>query len=385
MSTIKQGKPNKGTERSPATETCGCTPGELLSRLGDELEFFPEPVLILDERAVIIHRNAPAVESLGFDPLGWTQEDLFARTSARFNDVHEMTGEEAITSRALRGEVASSVFGPFLNAHGEEGISRATAAPIRSGQAIVGAILQWHDTTERKKKELGAEEEMFVSRRLADMGTLAAVVAHELRNPLGVMRAALYNIRKKNANPEIEKHINNIEKKVEESTEIINNLLNYARIKAPVYQTVELGAVLVASIASSRRRFAGKKVTARKDLAPIGKLTIQADPDQLEEVFVNILTNAYEAVAPQTGTILVGARLSGENMVEIRIEDNGGGIEAADLGRLFEPFFTRKPKGTGLGLPISHRIMQLHGGSIRIESAPGTGTWVTVRLPISRK
>ncbi len=278
-----------------------------------------------------------------------------------------------------------NVFGPVLNAHGEEQISYATAAPIRIGQAIVGAILQWRDTTERKKKKLAAEEEMLATRRLADMGTLAAVVAHELRNPLGVMRAALYNIRKKNTNPEIEKHINNIEKKVEESTEIINNLLNYARIKAPVYQTVELGAVLGASIASSRRRFAGKKMIVRKDLSPIGKLTIQADPDQLEEVFVNILTNAYEAVAPQSGTILVGARLSGENTVEIGIEDNGGGIEAADLGRLFEPFVTRKPTGTGLGLPISHRIVQLHGGSIRIESTLGTGTRVTVRLPISRK
>jgi signal transduction histidine kinase len=385
MSAIKRGEPNKGSKRSPAGKTRRPAPGAFLSRLGGDLEIFPEPVLILDDRAVVIHRNAPAVASLGFDPLGWAQADLFDRTAARFSDNHEMTKEESIVSRALRGEIVSSVFGTFVNARGAEQMSRATAAPIRIGQAIVGAILQWHDMAGRKEKELAAEEKTLASRGLADMGTLAAVVAHELRNPLGVMRAALYNIRKKSTNPEIEKHVTNIEKKVEESTEIINSLLNYARIKAPAYQTVRLGAVLGASVASARLRFAGKKVRVRRDLTPIGALTIEADPDQLGEVFVNILTNAFEAVAPQSGTIIVKARPSGDDTVEIGVEDNGGGIEAADLGRLFEPFFTRKPKGTGLGLPISHRIVQLHGGSMRIESAPGAGTRVTVRLPISRK
>jgi len=382
MSAVKQGEPNKGTGDATAGEARGSGPEDLLSRLGADLQLFPGPALIFDDRGVVIHRNEPAASSLGFDPLGFTQHDLFARVSGRFNDTRAMEGAESIASRALRGEAVRSVVGTFLGAHGEERISLAAAAPIRSGQAVVGALLQWHDI-EQGKRELAAQEERLVSRRLADMGTLAAAVAHELRNPLGVMRAALYNIRKKNTNIEIEKHINNIEKKVEESTEIIDSLLSYARIKAPVRRAVELGSIVGASVASARRKFAGKKVTVRRNLAPIAKLTIQADPDQLEEVLVNILSNAYEAVAAQSGTISVKARQSGENAVEISVEDNGCGIEAADLARLFEPFFTRKPKGTGLGLPISHRIVQLHGGSMRIDSAPGSGTRVTVRLPIT--
>jgi PAS domain S-box-containing protein len=383
MSTIKRSASNSETRRESGG---GCVQARQtpVARLGEDVELLPMPALVFDDRGVIIHRNKAAVESLGFDPARMNRRDLFARTSPRFGEDETISADRSIVARALAGEGVKSAYGAFVNAEGQEHLSRATAGPIRSGTEVAGVILMWHDIAEQRPSELATEETSLVSRRLADMGALAAVVAHELRNPLGVMRAALYNIRKKNTNPEIEKHITNIEKKVEESSEIINNLLSYARIKAPDYRPVKLAAVLAGSIAAARRRFKGKKVRVRRDLGPVEDLTIGADPDQLEEVFLNVLTNAYEAVPPHTGTIVVSARPEGENMVEIGIEDNGTGIDAADLGRLFEPFFTRKPRGTGLGLPISHRIVQLHGGTIRIESTVGAGTRVTVRLPIAR-
>jgi len=101
----------------------------------------------------------------------------------------------------------------------------------------------------------------------------------------------------------------------------------------------------------------------------------------MRELFQNILNNAYDAVQDGKGKVKISAEESGGS-VSICIEDNGSGIEKADLEKVFDPFFTTKAKGTGLGLPVCKQIVSLHGGTIKIESAPGKGTAVTVTLPL---
>ena len=123
-------------------------------------------------------------------------------------------------------------------------------------------------------------------------------------------------------------------------------------------------------------------IEVRKDFQPIPM--IMADPEQLRQVFLNLFTNAADAM-PSGGTLTLRAR-GGQNLL-IEIVDTGTGIAAADLPRVMETFFTTKPsgKGTGLGLPICRRIVEAHGGRISIESEPGNGTTVRIVLPVDRE
>ena len=224
--------------------------------------------------------------------------------------------------------------------------------------------------------------ELDKAKRLSDLGTLAATVAHELRNPLVVIKTALYNIRKKRKSSSIDKHLDNIEKKVSESSQIINNLLGYSRIKIPSYERIQIYDILNECITSTKKRFYRENVSIVKNFKSTKKKFIEADPLQIREIFNNILTNAYQSVSNRKGKIEISTRDDAKGSIKISFKDNGMGIDKEDLQRIFEPFFTRKSKGTGLGLTICNELVNLHGGKIDIESKKGKGTSVTVSLPI---
>jgi PAS domain S-box-containing protein len=234
---------------------------------------------------------------------------------------------------------------------------------------------------ERSRELLLAQKKLEQARRLSDIGTLAATVAHELRNPLGVIQTAAYNIRRKRKNTAIDKNIDNIEKKVSESSRIIDNLLGYAKIKMPRHDRINIAAILDDCTSSVKKIFCKQKCTIISNLEPIRKTEIQADPLQIREVFDNILNNAYQSIEDRAGTIRIHGDLGTDGFIVIRIEDNGAGIAEEDMKRVFEPFFTRKSKGTGLGLAICKELIDLHNGRIRIESELGKGTSIIVSLP----
>jgi len=229
------------------------------------------------------------------------------------------------------------------------------------------------------------QAELDKAKRLSDLGTLAATVAHELRNPLGVIKIASYNIRKKRENSLLDKHLDNIEKKVSESGQIINNLLSYSRIKISSYEKIQIYDILNECIAFAKRRFHKQNVSIVKKFKLRKKKFIEADPLQIREIFNNILTNAYQSVSNKKGKIEISERDDGKGSIEISFKDNGIGIGKKDLERIFEPFFTRKSKGTGLGLTICNELVNLHGGRIDIKSKKGKGTSITVSLPIKRE
>jgi len=227
--------------------------------------------------------------------------------------------------------------------------------------------------------------ELDKAKRLSDLGALAATVAHELRNPLGVIKIASYNIRKKRKSSSIDKHLDNIEKKVSESSQIINNLLGYSRLKIPSYEKIQIYDILNECITFAKRRFYKQNVSIVKKFKSTKKKLIEADPLQIREIFNNILTNAYQSVSNKKGKIEISARDDGKGSIEISFKDNGMGIDKKDLERIFEPFFSRKSKGTGLGLTICNELVNLHGGKIDIKSKKGKGTSVTINLPIKRE
>jgi PAS domain S-box-containing protein len=254
--------------------------------------------------------------------------------------------------------------------------------------SVTSLIFFLVDVTERVKTEeklLFTQQELNNAKRLSDIGTLAATVAHELRNPLGVIQTASYNIKRKNENPGINKHLARIEKKVAESDQIINNLLNYSRIKIPQLKRIQLYNFLNDCVSSAKRKYFNNHIKLIRNYDSLKELFISVDPFQIREVLNNVLNNAYEAFPDDKGTIEVRGSILLQENVEIEIIDNGCGINDEDIPSIFEPFFTKKSKGTGLGLTICKELIHLHSGRIEVESVLEKGTTIRITLPLTRE
>lgn len=234
---------------------------------------------------------------------------------------------------------------------------------------------------DRARELIAANIELERAKRLSDIGMLAATVAHELRNPLATIGMAIKNIEKKANNPELDRHLRNIEKKVAESDQIINNLLFYSRIKPPHHETVHITKVVdecVDMVLSQSK----KELTIATELTSLMNTTIKADPLQLKEVFCNILNNACDALSENGGKVEISGTDEGD-FIKLFVRDNGMGIDQDDLDKVFNPFFTTKAKGTGLGLAVCRQIIDSHGGEVLLNSELGSGTAVALHLPKS--
>ncbi len=272
-------------------------------------------------------------------------------------------------------------------------------------RTIIGAIESFEDITERKKAEavlkrdkatlemlvnkktkelLAAVEKFNKVKRLSDIGALTAIIAHELRNPLAAIRTAAYNIKRKVQNPSLDSHLQNIEKKVLEADQIIDNVLIYSRIKPPQFEKAKLYNLLDECIATAKIRFPDCRISIRKICKTPKECFVEADQLQLKEVFSNILNNAYESFKKKKGGITIRSWFDKQGHFNISFEDKGVGIMPEDLKRTTEPFFTTKKNGVGLGLAICDQIVNLHNGNMKIESKVGKGTTVTITLPVSR-
>ena len=252
----------------------------------------------------------------------------------------------------------------------------AVAALRESGEALEAEV--------RAKTEelISAHRQLTDAKRLSDIGNLAATVAHELRNPLSVMQTAIYNLRRKHREPALDKHLENMERKIRESAQIINNLASYARVGAPSVQKTGLVKAIDRGLAATAAEFGRGRAHIERDLRAIEGLELDADPEQLSQAFENVLSNAYQAT-PDGGTIKVSAiRDPAGQRVRISISDKGPGIPPDLIEKVFDPFFTTRTHGTGLGLAISKDIVAHHGGDISIHSREGAGTTVTVTLPV---
>jgi signal transduction histidine kinase len=228
------------------------------------------------------------------------------------------------------------------------------------------------------------QKDLNEAKRLSDIGTLAATVAHELRNPLAAIRMASYNIKRKAQNPLLDKHLSNIQTKVTESDQIINNLLFYSRIKQPDLEELDLYKIMDECLEIAKKRAAGRKIRVIKKYRLLSRLLVEADSLQMKELFGNILNNSFDAIEHDAGVIEVGAAHEDKNLLKIYFKDTGSGMDTEHLKQVHEPFFTTKAKGTGLGLTVSHQIVNLHGGKIEFTSSKGTGTTVSVILPVKQ-
>lgn len=236
---------------------------------------------------------------------------------------------------------------------------------------------------EAANRQLFAERELERKKRLADIGTLAATVAHELRNPLAAINMAVYNIKRKSNNPLLDENFECINLKIAESEKIISNILYYSKLRPPEFEAVLIYDVLKECIENAQGQLKRVKKIDLRGIKLIEKQVIAADKSQLKEVFSNLLNNAYDAIDNQNGIIAVKAKVK-DNTVTVSVRDNGKGIDLKDLEHVYDPFFTTKAKGTGLGLAVCLQIIRFHNGTINIDSKRGKGTDVRVSLPVSQ-
>lgn len=221
--------------------------------------------------------------------------------------------------------------------------------------------------------------------KLTALGRMAAGIAHEINNPLGgVLLYASNMIKKVPKEGPLHEGLEIIINETIRCKQIIQDLLEFSRDKPPSAVMADINEIIEKAMSILENEFRLKHIQIQKKLLADSPWTL-LDAGQLEQVFVNILINAIEAVDDK-GTIHLRSMLNMENSrLSIEISDNGCGISPENVSKIFEPFFSTKPKGSGLGLAVSYGIVRNHQGDIRVISKPGEGTNFIVELPIIRK
>jgi signal transduction histidine kinase len=277
------------------------------------------------------------------------------------------------------------IFGPIRVLLGEAerfGGAKTSSDEVKAlGQGVRGLIDdadQTHEELEKSRTRLVQTEKM------AMVGRLASGVAHSIRNPLTSIKMRLFSLeRSLELAPNEKEDLEVIAEETRHLDTIIRNFLEYARPSKLRMQRISPSELIDMTLQLLRHRF--KSYGVRVDSKRSEPLTeVLADPDQLKEAFVNILINACEAVG-EGGTITIEEE---EEMQEplgpvgvIRISDNGPGVPADLLEKVFEPFFSTKEEGTGLGLSIAVRVVEQHGGRLTVQSKEGNGTTFIITLP----
>jgi signal transduction histidine kinase len=238
------------------------------------------------------------------------------------------------------------------------------------------------EETERYLKELRAAQSKLVqAEKLASLGRMAATLAHEIRNPMSIIKSSAQMVAEDldPTTPQYEA-VTLIRQEIKRLDHVINELLNFARPKPARVGPVSLNELVEAWTTRMREQLRGDGVEMKLELDPQLRPAL-ADSDHLYQVFLNLVWNARDAIREKgSGTIVIRTEEAGPNGLYIIIEDNGKGMDAETLRNIYEPFFTTKTHGTGLGIPVVRQLLEAMGGTAHIDSEPGRGTTVHLHL-----
>jgi two-component system sensor histidine kinase HydH len=266
----------------------------------------------------------------------------------------------------------------LISAEGKEHIWETIATVLMDEGIPTGRILLIRDVTEIRQME----NEVNRSRHLSSIGSLAAGIAHEIRNPLSSIKGfAVYFKEKLSGNKEDEQTADIMIAETERLNRVISQLIEFARpleLKKEKIQFVELVQHTIKLIAADAQK---NKISVKIDAA-IEMPAVEVDLDKIKQVLLNIFLNSLAALK-ESGNLTIELSPGKDNLTVI-ISDDGAGIEKADLPRIYDPYFTSKPAGTGLGLAVVQKIMEAHGGRINVESSAGKGTKVFLYFPLTR-
>jgi two-component system, NtrC family, sensor histidine kinase HydH len=304
---------------------------------------------------------------------------------------HTMAGQEegavlpsellALSSRLGRGE---SVLEEEIDLHrpagGSSPVSMSVTAIVTEEGEPVGRLYVLRDL--REVREL--QTEIRRREKLAAVGSLAAGMAHEIRNPLSSIKGfATYLGSKFPQGSEEEEAASVMVQETDRLNRVITELLEFARPSEISPRPVQLKGLIEHSLKLIGPDAAHRGVEVQTETAE-GLPEAMLDPDRFIQALLNVYLNALQAMAPG-GSLTVRVAADGASGVRIEVEDTGRGIPVEDLSRVFDPYYTSKPQGTGLGLAIVHKIVEAHGGQVKVSSSEGKGTRLTFLMPVAEQ
>ncbi len=340
---------------------------------------------------------------------GWSRAEAVGRNFFQFLIPESARPQvEAVVARLREGKLPSHSVNENLTKEGRiilcqwENTLRYDAAGNWVGATSLGlditarqraeAALQEYShrleqmVDERTRELRDAQTRLLQQERLAILGQLAGGIAHELRSPLGAIKNAVYYLRTSLAEPpaDAREMLQILDQQVDASARIISSLLDFARPREPVLRQVDVREVVHAAL---RQADLPANVAVHTQFADeLPPLTV--DAEQLHIVFDNLIRNAAQAM-PAGGELTISGQRSGvsgqPSAIEIRVSDTGVGIAPDALDQVFQPLYTTKAKGIGLGLPLCKMIVEAYGGEIAVESQIGKGATFTVRLPLGER
>ncbi len=365
-------------------------------RAEEELEnifkLFPDMVAVCTTEGKFLKVN-PSWEKV----LGYTTKEILDMGWAKL--VHPDDVER--TNKEVEKQLKGSSVANFVNRYkckdgsfktfewqatfAKEGIVHATARDITDRKLAEEKLKEYserlEEMVEARTKELrDAQEKLIRGEKLAILGQLAGGVGHELRNPLGAIKNAAYFLKIALEKPEqeVKETLDLLEKEVSTSERIISSLLGFARPKPPSRHKVDVQEVIDKVVLRTAIPEGIKIVTQSEKEMP----HILADSGQLSQIFGNIVLNSIQAM-PEGGKLVIESRLDNEKQIAISFTDTGEGIPKEIIRKLFEPLFTTKTKGVGLGLAVTKSLVEGHGGTIKVKSKVGIGSTFIVKLPAS--
>ncbi|MBL8682981.1 MAG: response regulator [Myxococcales bacterium] len=336
-------------------------------------------VFAIDRQARVVIANRRACDTLGVTAEELVGLDFFTRCLAQDGRASARSRVESV----LRGHGVVEFDAPLTAKSGPRSVRwHATQAAVGAKENDARAYLTGVDVTERLELERRAAE----SEALAHMGTLAAGLAHEIRNPLNAAGLQLHLLgRAVDRLPDgeerapLKNRVEIVASELKRLEHLLGDFLELARPRPIARESVDLVRLLDRVLSLHEPIATTRNIMIERKFE---RASARGDHDRLEQVFHNLVVNALEA-SSDGGTIEVTVeREEGPSpTVLASVRDTGRGIPEATLARIYEPFFTTKPAGTGLGLTIVRQIVQRHGGAVLIDSTEGRGTRVSIRLP----
>jgi signal transduction histidine kinase len=304
-------------------------------------------------------------------------KDEFGSLAATFNQMAANLKKTTTSIDNLNKEIAG-------RKKIEEDLSRALKKEVRDREVMASMLDDNNQTRERLEQhieDLKRTQDMLIqSDKLASLGKLVADMAHEVNNPLMIISGnAQLSLLDESLNQELKNNLKIIHEECNRAKSIIQRLLMFSRPSKGEQRSLDINQSIESVVKLLEHQFSLSNVKINRRFNT-GLPFITADERQFQEVIMNLLNNARDAM-PGGGEITINTSLDGEYL-KINIKDSGVGMDDKTLTRAFEPFFTTKEKGTGLGLSVCYGIIKAHKGKIEVKSQPQKGTTVHIWLPL---
>ena len=370
---------------------------ELTSLILSKNGFQPYVAARASEGFELISRHSPELVLLDYMMPEMDGLSALQRIKSRFPETYVVMftgkGSEEVAVELMKNGASEYILKPFNNRNLVERLENVLRireielhnCELRKQQEqLLSEIEQWNLELQKRVREKSvalhdAQEEIVQSEKLAAMGYLSAGMAHEIRNPLNSISLFVQLMRQTTTEPDQLEHQAKILKEVDRIDSIIRKLLDASRRTRVISSNVQINQVIDNAIEAFSPQIETRKIQVHRHYRCVPS-PITADPTELEQIFTNLILNSLDAMSP-------GGHLSieiseKEGRVIVRVTDSGNGIAEDVLPRIFEPFYSTKSRGTGMGLPVAQRIARMYEGSMEVECSSPEGTTFRLEFPV---